>query len=93
MIERVLNNLISNAIHHTSGEGSIVIKAKKAVISSRSRFPTTEPAYRQNIWTRYSRNSFRWSVKGPAAYRRGAWLTFCKMLSRPTAAKYASKAN
>jgi signal transduction histidine kinase len=77
----VLNNLISNAIHHTSGEGSIVIKAKKSgnfvEISVSDNGAGIPAEYIDKIFEKFVQVERK---KVQLRTGAGLGLTFCKMV-------------
>jgi signal transduction histidine kinase len=81
MIERVLNNLISNAIHHTSPEGSITISAKKLDNFVELRVSDNGvgiPAeYLEKIFEKFVQVERK---KAQLRTGAGLGLTFCKMV-------------
>jgi len=81
LIERVLNNLISNAIHHTSAGGNIVIGIKKlegfveaSVSDNGAGIP---PEYLDKIFEKFVQVERR---KAQLRTGAGLGLTFCRMV-------------
>jgi len=81
LIERVLNNLISNAVHHTSGGGNIVVSVKKIegfvevrVSDDGAGIP---PEYLEKIFEKFVQVERK---KVQLRTGAGLGLTFCRMV-------------
>ncbi|MFH1368389.1 MAG: sensor histidine kinase [Elusimicrobiota bacterium] len=80
IIERVLNNLISNALHHTTSGGKIEVRAKKdggfVEISVSDNGAGIPDEYKEKIFEKFIQLERR---KSQLRTGSGLGLTFCKM--------------
>jgi len=81
LIERVLNNLISNAVHHTSGGGKIFVGIKKiegfVEVSVSDDGAGIPPEYLDKIFEKFVQVDRR---KAQLRTGAGLGLTFCRMV-------------
>ena len=90
-VQRVLFNLIQNAIRHTPADGSVTVRAPApAAATSRSRSPTTARGCRRATASASSRPSTAATPPAARTAPASAWRSPARS-SRPTAARSGSK--